>query len=298
MMAKFSFLLVCVALAGCSSGSTAGRRDAGTSSDHPSIPDSVVADSDGPAGPDENLGLPEAPPEAARSELVAVVPEVLADNVARVEASEALPREAGAADHAAEPSDAPATEVGAETAALDVAAQDSSGDVPAGTTYEVEPPVVDGSLASFCSGDSAHMIVNGIESLPAMSAHQLCYECCLAGDFIAVTATFSVPIQFAWRGLGGDQVVDLSNAPKGWQFSLVAGCDPTISSFECPLGTNTCATPGEVYQSGFRGTLEVERASDNNVHTSLCLHFEAPASATSPTIRRLDLYAPRVAWTN
>ena len=295
MMAKFSFLLVYLALAGCSSRSTAGRRDAGTSSDRPSIPDSVVADSDGPAGPDENIGLPEAPPEAARSDLVSVLPEVLADNVARAEASEALPREAGAADHA-EPSDAPATEAGGETAALDVAAQDSAGDVPAGATYEVEAPVVDGSLTSFCSGDSAHMIVNGIESRPAVSAHQLCYECCLAGDFIAVTATFTVPIQFAWRGLGGDQNVDLSNPPKQWQFSLVAGCDPTISSFECPLGINTCASPGEVYQSGFQGTLDVEGTGDNNVYTRLCLHFEAPASATNPIIRRLDLYAPHVAW--
>jgi hypothetical protein len=256
----------------------------------------VVANSDGPAGPDENIGLPEAAPEAARSDLISVLPEVLADNVAREEASEALSRETGAADHA-EPGDAPSTEAGTETPGLDVAAQDSSGDVPAGATYEVGSVVVDGSLASFCSGDSAHMIVNGIESRPAVSAHQLCYECCLAGDFIAVTATFSVPIQFAWLGLGtSSQTVDLSKAPKGWEFSLVAGCDSTISSFECPLGTNTCATPGEVYRSGFQGTLELERTSDNNVNTSLCLHFEAPAGATNPTIRRLDLYAPHVAW--
>ena len=298
-MTKTPLLLASLALVACSSRTMKLGRDAGSSDQRLPTADGVAVD--GPAAPDQNQGPSETSPETAFFDLGARLPEVLGDDAARVDATEVPPGEASAPDQPG-PRDATVNESGSESGAVDAAFVDGMSDAPLETATEVPPLVVDGALASFCLGSSAHMIVNGIESHPGTKAAQLCYECCAGGDITVVTATFSEPVQFAWRGLNfgsnGPEVLDLANPPKDWQFSLVAGCDPTITSFECGPPTTSCANPGKVYESGFWGTLELARTSNNKADATLCLHFESPAGAPSPTIQTLDLYAPHVVWRN
>ena len=301
MLAKIHFSLVCLALTGCGAR-TIGGRDAGTSSDRAAAPDTVVSSSDGLAnsdtpvrndfvvredglpdeiglsdtGPDVNGARPEVPFEAALSDRIAVFPEVHPDG--------ASPREIGA------PEDS-----GGETAARDTAFPDHAGDATPEAAREVQPFVVDGALASFCSGDSAHMIVNGIESYPVVTGEEVMLSCCYSGAFTVTTETLAEPIVVSWRTTprptSNPVVIDLSNPPKQWTTRVVAGCD---------VWAGGCDTPGDAYESGFQGVLELV-GDYSQLHSqldmSICLHFMAPAGSP-PTIRSLDFYAPHVSWEN
>jgi hypothetical protein len=308
MLGKIKISLICLAMVGCGTRSSIGSRDAGTSGDRAATPDVVVANSDGftisdapvlyevlvredglpdvvvppDIGPGGNDARPEIPFEAAPTDLVAAFPEVQPVD----------------APDLAEPRDGEAESTG-ESGTRDGGLPDGASDVPPEAAREVQPFVVDGALASFCSGDVPHMIVNGIESYPVVTGRDVLWSCCYGGAFTATTATFAEPIVVSWRttatpGSAAATLINLSSPPTGWTIRVVAGCDRSPAE-------GGCDTPGEAHESGFQGVLELVgdySQFDSKVDMSICLHFAAPAGGASPVLQTLDFYAPHVSWRN
>jgi hypothetical protein len=312
MLAKIEFSLVSLALAltGCGSRSLIVGRDAGTARDSAALPDSA-ANGDAFVGSDvfvpadvlPDLALlpdvalsPDAAPDgdSIRPDVASdpapdrVVPtEVAVDNVRRDGPVDLLLRDlplitdlggdSAVRDQAAEPQPA------------DVGSPDAAGDVSPEAAREVPPFVVDGALASFCSGDLPRMVVNGIESNPAVTGKMIPYDCCDGGEFDVTTQTFSYPIVVPWRRMASAAFrypasVDLASLPSDWSVRVVAGCDPIQSS---------CGGPGDGYTTGIEGVLEVD-GGGSQFDMSLCLHVVEPAGSSHPLIHTLDLYAPHV----
>jgi hypothetical protein len=308
MLAKIEFSLVCLALAlaGCGSRSLIVGRDAGTARDSAALPDSP-ANGDAFVGSDvfapddilpDLLLLPDAAPDgdSIRPDVASdpapdhVVPtEVAVDHVLRDGPVDLLLRDlplitdlggdSAVRDQAAEPQPA------------DVGSPDAAGDVSPEAAREVQPYVVDGALATFCSGDLPHMVVNGIESYPVVTGRMLPLDCCDAGLFTVTTDTFAEQITFRWQRFSTSfqypASVDLSNPGTDWSLRLVAGCDPVLSS---------CTGPGDAYTTGLEGLLDIAQGG-SQIDMSLCLHVVEPAGSSHPSIHTLDLYAPHVLTT-
>jgi hypothetical protein len=108
----------------------------------------------------------------------------------------------------------------------------STADVDIG---EVQPFVVDGALATFCSGDSVRMKVNGKETVLTVTGVQIGCDCCNGAEFQITSQDFGLPIVFTWRQkLGRDvklpDTIDLANPPDNWSYYLYAGCNPLSSA--------------------------------------------------------------------
>jgi len=151
----------------------------------------------------------------------------------------------------------------------------------------------DDALAAFCTGTSAHMIANGIDSHPAVTGTWLPLNCCDAAEFVVVTATVPVslvPIVVMWRAQVGSPTevpatIDLANPPQGWGVQVDVGCDPAQGS---------CNPAPDSYATGFTGTLQVSRTSSGTYDMSLCLSVAEPAGTPHPILHSLQLYAPHV----
>jgi hypothetical protein len=305
-LAKIQFSLVCpvLALAGCGSRTTMGGREAGTSSDSAVMSDTVVVNAETPrdiilhddvvpdvvvlpdAVPDVEITRPDVPIEAAPSDVVP--PETPPDSALRDGPSERQSPDRDWAPDIAVFGDGPALDLGADLVSRESESPDVAGDLFPETAREVQPFVIDGAPASFCSGDSAHMIVNGIESYPVVTGRMLPLDCCDAGLFTVTTQTFSEPISFRWQRFSGifqyPVAVDLANPPSEWSLWLIAGCDPMKLS---------CTTQGDTYTTGFTGLLEVV-GNYSQLDMSLCLHVQEPSDSPHSIIHTLDLYAPHV----
>lgn len=185
--------------------------------------------------------------------------------------------------------------VSADVVLSDIVSPDAvSPDVasPDAVLREVAPDVagdaifssIDGPLAAFCSGDFPRMVVNGIESHPAVTGRMIPFSCCLAGEFVVVTQTFVYPIVVMWRNLGLPSTSDLANLPSGRTVQVSVGCDPISAS---------CNPAPDSYTSGLQGVLQVSRGT-SGYDMSLCLHVEEPANSPHPIVHTLDLYAPHI----
>jgi hypothetical protein len=151
----------------------------------------------------------------------------------------------------------------------------------------------DGNLAAFCTGSSARMIANGIESGPSVTGTVLPLNCCDAAEFVVVTATVPVslvPIVVSWRAQVGQATlpatIDLANPPTGWGVQVSVGCDPASGS---------CNPAPDSYDTGLTGTLVVSRTSAGGYDMSLCFAVAEPAGSPHPLLHSLELYAPHVA---
>ena len=148
---------------------------------------------------------------------------------------------------------------------------------------------IDGALAAFCSGDTPHMVVNGIDSHPAVSGHMIPYDCCDGGEFKIVTATFVDLIIVSWQAQAGatsvfPATIDLASPPKGWNVRITIGCDTATAS---------CNPAPDSYTSGLQGVLQVSRAS-SGFDMSLCLHVQEPTGSPHPIVHTLDVFAPHI----
>jgi hypothetical protein len=306
-MVKLYVLLVWVgvAVAGCGTRTTLAVHDAGIPRDGAGlsdarIPDDVFVAPDAPAIADAFPDVfvpPEAAPDGPAVQADAVTdpiylpPEAAPDGVFRDGPSEASQRDSSTVDLAVF-SDASSRDFGSEPASPETGSPDVATTVDlAGApevSREVPPFVVDGALASYCSGDLAHMIVNGIESYPVVTGTMIPLDCCDAGLFSVTTQSFAEPITFRWQRYSGifqyPASVDLANPGSGWSLRLVAGCDPVLSS---------CTGSGDAYTTGLEGLLGIAR-SGSQLDMSLCLHVEESAASPHPIIHTLDLYAPHV----
>jgi hypothetical protein len=312
---RFSVFCLAFAFAGCGTRSGLTVREAGTSPDLVVVPDSASANPDAP--PDILLrddGLPDllvmpdmlADVEITRRDVPVEYPPDLIppsdpgrDGALRDGPIETTSRDSTLLD-VVTPSDRPAQDFPGDRPPSDAGvpevARDGSpevaGDVSSEAGREVQPFVVDGGLASFCSGDTPHMVVNGIESNPSVVGRVIPYDCCDGGQFTVTTQTFAYPIVISWRSQLGagptpPATVDLANPPSNWSVRVVAGCDPMLSS---------CTGPGDGYTSGLEGMLQVALAA-YQFDMSLCLHIVEPAGSSHPLVHTLDLYAPHVVTT-
>lgn len=299
-MARTLGWLVFSVLAGCGSRSSIGVRDGGSRLD-------TARSFDAPAGDDATVSGDVVAPAERPADMVGLTdvasdrettPDLLAqpDSVA---ADLVVPDgrvETGASDLSdADPNlprdttDALLPDLPPEARPAD-AARDLAPDLPPEAAPEVPPLVVDGALASFCSGDTARMVLNGIESYPVVTGRQLPLSCCSSSQFIVTTQTFAEPLVVTWWVSGGlapsnPVVLDLGSLPRGWSMWVVAGCDPLLT---------TCTTEGDdVYDSGFAGVLELTGARAD-IDMSLCLHLVEPPGSSHPLIHTLELYAPHV----
>ena len=316
-MPKNACLLMVPILLGCGSRSTMSGPDAsalsdlalggdGVASGDVAVASDMAAPNDGPAdtvaptdpaadpvsrpevAPDSESTRQDAPAEA-RSDLRAQ-PDLAVDVASRDGRMEAGIADILGPDNTS-PSDASddlLPEVAPETQPRD-AASDLAPDAPPEVAREVPPFVVDGALASFCSGDLAHMVLNGTESYPVVTGRQIPLSCCAAGQFVVTTQTFAEPLAVTWRVSGGapsgnPAVVDLGSLPVGWSVRVAAGCDPLMSS---------CTTPGDVHEAGLEGVLELINLR-YDYDMSLCLRLVEPAGSSHQLLHTLDLYAPHV----
>jgi hypothetical protein len=161
--------------------------------------------------------------------------------------------------------------------------------------------VIDGGMASFCSGPTPRMIVNGIESSPAVTTKELCYSCCIAGTFVISTEAF--PILVSWTLRGGPVrpseiwIRDLAKlVDDEFPLRIAAGCDPTYQAMVCRGSGEACASVGEIYESGFTGVLQLLGVSDSVTDGSICLRFKAPGGDAGATLQTLDLYVPHATF--
>lgn len=152
---------------------------------------------------------------------------------------------------------------------------------------EVPSSLPDAVLSDFCSGPTSHMVVNGIESYPAVSGNAIPYDCCEGGEFQAITETFNWPIAVTWRNtdFALPATLDLANLPKSWGVQVFVGCDPM---------NYLCTTPpADSYTSGLTGTLQVS-GKIAGYDMSLCLSVAESPDSPHPLAHRLDLYVPQV----
>jgi len=90
---------------------------------------------------------------------------------------------------------------------------------------EVQLPLPD--AGAFCSGDTSHMVVNGIESYPLVSGGLIPLDCCEGGVFHITTDTFASLISVTWRTTKQvPATVDLTSLPTVWGVRVEIGCDP------------------------------------------------------------------------
>jgi hypothetical protein len=151
---------------------------------------------------------------------------------------------------------------------------------------EVRSLAPDAGASTFCSGELNHMVVNGIESYPAVSAAMIPYDCCEGGEMQAMTETFLWPIRVTWRNTDFvlPATVDLANLPKTWGVQVLVGC-PSLPA--------SCVSPPDSYASGLSGTLQVS-GGIGNYDMSLCLSLADSASSPHPLVHSLELYVPHV----
>jgi hypothetical protein len=145
----------------------------------------------------------------------------------------------------------------------------------------------DAALSAFCSGETSRMIVNGIESYPAVSGRAIPLDCCEGGEFQAITETFVWPIAVIWRNMNFvlPATLDLANLSNAWSVQVFAGCDPM---------NYLCTTPpADSYSSGLTGTLQVSGGL-SGYDMSLCLSLAESPSSPHPVVHALDLYVPQV----
>ncbi|MBN2577198.1 MAG: hypothetical protein JXP73_21735 [Deltaproteobacteria bacterium] len=317
MLTKLEYLSVVLFFVGCGSKTNSNKPDVGVSHDASAVADSlgtsdVPAPSDSrrdSAGPPDGVAdgespredLPSAPVEAARE--APTLRDLAADDLVHQD----RPAEDGPGDVPAfdlvTPSDQTGRDRAPEGAVADAAVADVvdvAADVPPEAAREVPPFAVDGSLASFCSGDIARMVVNGIESRPAVRGIYYLLSCCAAGAISVATATFIEPIAVGWLDWGmahtaSPVTFDLANLPDGFTVRVVAGCDPQDMSCTLPCDPKDTGSTnlGDGYDSGFTGVLAIARTPEG-YDTSLCLHVEEPAGSPHPILHSLDLYAPHV----
>jgi hypothetical protein len=129
------------------------------------------------------------------------------------------------------------------------------------------------------------MVVNDIESYPAVSGRALPLSCCLGGEFQAITETFAWPIAVTWRNTDFvlPATLDLANLPRTWGVQVFVGC---------PMAA-PCSSPPDSYTSGLTGTLQVS-GSISSYDMSLCLSLAESPSSPHPLVHTLKLYAPHV----
>jgi hypothetical protein len=163
-------------------------------------------------------------------------------------------------------------------------ARDGSLVLPDAST-EVQSPSPDAGSNAFCSGETSHMVVNDIESYPAVSGRALPLSCCLGGEFQAITETFAWPIAVTWRNTDFvlPATLDLANLPRTWGVQVFVGC---------PMAA-PCTSPPDSYTSGLTGTLQVS-GSISSYDMSLCLSLAESPSSPHPLVHTLQLYAPHV----
>jgi len=179
---------------------------------------------------------------------------------------------------------------GGATVSRDPGTPVTGGDASPEGAREVPPFIAGDATASFCSGDLARMVLNGLESYPVVTAKRIPFSCCFGGQFQFTTQTFAEPLVVTWQWFdtqssGIPISVDLSNPSNEWKILVTAGCDP--------FGTS-CTNTGDIYTSGLQGALVVTFNPTVAWDTNLCLHVEEPAGSSHPLIQSLDLYAPHV----
>ena len=150
-----------------------------------------------------------------------------------------------------------------------------------------------GPLAAFCTGALAHMVVNGIDSGPAVLGTVLPLNCCEAAEFTVMTQTFAQVIVVWWEAQVGaatafPATIDLANPPQGWTVRVDVGCDP--------MQGNYCNPAPDSYTTGLQGTLQVARSS-TGYDMTLCLSVAESPGSPHPIVHSLQLYAPQVAAT-
>jgi hypothetical protein len=311
MLAKIGCLLTVLLLAGCGSKSNGGRDDAGISHDAVATADSV-ATSDVPATNDslpDRAGPPDrvADGESPRGDLLPVeaarespaLRDLAADDVTQDRPGESGLRDLPILDSVM-PSDKAARDHASESPVADAAGTDVATDIPREAAREVLPFTVDGRQASFCSGEAARMVLNGIESSPVVSATYYLLSCCSAGAIVVTTATFPDSIAVGWQDwaarLTGEPVTfDLANLPAGFGVRVVAGCDPRdmMCTLPCDPRDTGCKSLGDGYDSGYTGALAISPPI-SAWDMSVCLHVEETNGSPHSIIHSLDLYAPHV----
>jgi hypothetical protein len=292
-----------LALVGCGTRSNMGGREAGTSPDSRAHDDGTGAsDASAPTDPPvDSLRPPDLAPDRgfptpdmaadALPDLLAQ-PEVSADLVfqdARPET--AAPDRMGPDITPNDTVDARFPDAKAEAPLAD-GQPDLAADRAAEVAPESQPPVVDGP-ASFCTGSMARLVLNGTEAYPAVHGKNLPLSCCFSNQLEIISATVGFPLTVTWHTMAGGLSsttpadLDLANLPQGWTVRVVAGCDPIMS---------TCSTPGDIYDSGLEGSMQVTRLA-SGYETTLCLHLVEPAGSSHPLIHTMDLYVPHVVAT-
>jgi len=130
------------------------------------------------------------------------------------------------------------------------------------------------------------MVVNGIESYPAVSGRMIPYDCCEGGEIRAITETFLWSITVTWRNTDFvlPATLDLANLPKTWGVQVLVGCPSTPAP---------CISPPDSYTSGLSGTLQVS-GGIGSYDMSLCLSLAESPSSPHPLVHTLDLYMPHV----
>jgi hypothetical protein len=164
-------------------------------------------------------------------------------------------------------------------------ALDGSPGLPDAST-EVQSPSPDDSLSAFCSGEFSRMVVNGIESYPAVSGGVIGYNCCEGGKLQALTETILWSITVQWQNATFvlPATLDLANLSPGWRVDVLVGCPPLPA---------LCLSPPDSYFSGLTGTLQVS-GTIGGYDMSLCLSLAESPDSPHPLVHSLDLYVPNV----
>jgi hypothetical protein len=280
-----------LALVGCGTRSNMGGREAGTSPDMPDgrAHDDGTGSSDAKAPTDPPVdSLP--PPDLAPDRGVPT-PDTAA------EALPDLPAQPEVSADRTGPDLSDTADVRLPDAPAEAPPADGQPDLVADRAAEVapesQPPVVDGP-ASFCTGSMARLVLNGTEAYPAVHGKNLPLSCCFSNQLEIISATVGFPLTVTWHTMAGGLSsttpvdLDLANLPQGWTVRVVAGCDPIMS---------TCSTPGDIYDSGLAGSLQVTHLVPG-FDTTICLHLVEPPGSSHPFIHTMDLYAPHVVATN
>jgi hypothetical protein len=294
---------------GCGSRAITIHSDAGPNQDSAAIADSpgLVDAFEGGTGVPDSISKRDVEQRDDSSSAFSpdlAAPEVSADNVVREVSPEGVMREVALRDIIAV-EDGSSQDQALDVFVPDVVSADSvSPDVvlPDGVSPDVASPdavlrevaldvagdaifsSIDGPLAAFCSGDLPRMVVNGIESNPAVTGRMLPLDCCYGGEFVAVTQTFVYPIAVRWQTGQVPTTIDLARPPLTRGVQVFVGCDPAFAS---------CYPAPDSYSSGLQGVLQVSR-NGSNYDMSLCLHVEEPAGSPHPIVHTLDLYAPHI----
>jgi len=226
--------------------------------------------SDDLASPDSPLDHPCSRCDASPSDVLATDVILMGDSSTRDTATESAPIDVASPEVA--PLDLAGDPIDAIFSSID--------GVPAG---------LDGPLAEFCTGNFAHMVVNGVVGTPAPTGRILALDCCDAGEISLNTATFAQPIVVTWRAQAGatssfPATIDLASPPKDWTVQVVIGCQSAMSS---------CNPAPDSYTAGLQGTLQVSRTSPG-YDMSLCLHVEEPPGSPHPIVHALNLYFQHV----